>query len=106
MIEKWEPPTVKEMEMKKQLKRKFSVAELKELEKASEHFTEMHDLYLENKEFRAYVDRVINASGDPLQFVLLKKTIQEVGFYYKNKPLESVNIVSTMCACDMEDKSC
>ena len=92
MKEKWEPPTVKELEMRKALKKKFSVAELKELEMASEHFTEMHDLYVSNKEFRAYVDRVINASGDPLQFVLLKKTIQEVGFYYRDKPKERIDI--------------
>ena len=73
-----------------------------------------YKLYLENKEFHDYVERLRrpgkNDAGRPLEELLSGVTVQNIGDYYTSKPnsenASTVSPVSPNDFCSCEDKSC
>lgn len=76
-----------------------------------------YQLYLENKEFHDYVERLRrpgkNDAGCSLNELLVRKTVKDVGDYFESKPVSekqspvspySPNQNNDICDCD--DKSC
>lgn len=70
-------------------------------------------LYLENREFHDYVERLRrpgkNDAGVELEEILARKTVKDVGDYYVSKPASEQNpgfpgVPERFCSC--EDKSC
>ena len=75
--------------------------------------TDYKQLYLENKEFHDYVERLRrpgkNDAGVKLEEILARKTVKDVGDYYVSKPASEQNpgfpgVPERLCSC--EDKSC
>lgn len=69
----------------KNLKRVFSTKEIEQLKLADSKYDTMYKLYLENKDFRRYVDKTCNDEGWRVEFALLSNIVQEVGQYYMKK---------------------
>lgn len=74
-------------------------------------------LYLENKEFHDYVERLRrpgkNDEGCSLNDILARRTVRDIGDYFESKPAsEKQSPVSPHSPnqnndiCDCEDKSC
>ena len=70
-------------------------------------------LYLENKEFHDYVERLRrpgkNDEGCELSKLLARKTVKDVGDYFAKKTANEASPVSPISPndfCSCEDKSC
>ena len=67
-------------------------------------------LYETNKEFHAYVDRLMNPKknfgGRKLEEVLAMRTVREVADYYVKNSTTPESPVSPHDFCECEDKSC
>ena len=75
--------------------------------------TNYTQLYLENKEFHDYVNRLMrpgkNDAGSNLEDVLKRRTVRDIGDYYLKKSGDSDPPVATVFPndfCNCEDKSC
>lgn len=86
------------------LSAKFTGEELAQLVDSCDKWDYYKDLYIKNEKFRTYVDKINKSSGDPVAFILLKKTVQDVGDYYANY----IPNDNPICSCEglEEDKSC
>ena len=93
--------------MEKELKAKLNKEEIDILKARYKRFNDMCDLYNDNKEFAAFVDKTCKNYNLHKDIALLHKTVQEVGDYYANKDKDKIDI----CPCgrediELEDKSC
>lgn len=93
--------------MGNELNTKLNKEEIDILKARYERYNKMCDLYLNNKEFAAFVDKTCKNYGLHKDVALLHKTVQEVGEYYATKDDGKLDI----CPCgrediELEDKSC
>jgi hypothetical protein len=71
-------------------------------------YNEMCDLYNENEKFKRFVDRACAMYDLHRDICLLHKTVQEVGYYYKNEDVDPLKkeIYVDVVEKFAEDKAC